>query len=160
SSALSTSGAITSLPITPLEGAIASGNSITVSNGSHTQTFTASAAAAGGATSVTVTSATPNFAYPLGSSVVNSAGNTAAGNTNCYDVKTTSPGTTGATKGTDLNFNATTNNPFCGTTLIYVQETTGGLNYCWVGNGAGAASGLCNAPISVNLSSALTTAAP
>ena len=58
---------------------------------------------------------------------------------------------------TDLNFNPVAGNPFCATTLVYVQETTSGKNYCWLGNGTAVASGLCMAPISVTLTSALTT---
>jgi len=156
--ALTTGGAITSLPVTALEGTVTSGDQIVVSNGSHTQTFVANGATGGGSTSITVTSQTPNFAYPIGSSVIDTSANTTASNTNCYDVKTVTAGTAGATKGTDLNFNPITGNPFCSTALIFVQEQTGGLNYCWHGNGALAASGLCNAPISVTLTTGLTNA--
>jgi hypothetical protein len=157
--ALTSGGTVASLVVSPLEGAVASGDPVVVSYGTHTQTFTANAAAAGGATSLSVTSATANFSYPIGSAVVDTAGNTSASNTNCYDVKTTTPGTAGATKGTDLNFNPTAGNPFCGTALIFVQETTGGKSYCWLGKGSSpqAATGFCTAPISVSLSSALTT---
>jgi hypothetical protein len=159
--ALTSGGAVTSLTVSPLEGAVTSGDPIVLSYGTHTQTFTASAAAAGGATSIGVTSATANFSYPVGAAIVDTAGNASAANTNCYDVKTTVPGTAGATKGTDLNFNPTAGNPFCATALVFVQETTGGSNYCWLGKGSSpqAATGLCTAPISVSLSGALTTAA-
>jgi len=153
------SGTVTSLPITALEGTVTSGDSIVVAFGSHSQTFTASAGASGGATSISVTSAAANFAYPLGTIVQDTSSNTGASNTDCYDTKTTTPGTAGATKGTDLNFNPTTGNPFCGTALVFVQETTGTNHYCWLGKGSSPenAAGMCTAPISVNLSSALST---
>jgi len=156
------SGTVTSLPITALEGTVTNGDSIVLSFGTHTQTFTANAAASGGATSISVTSQAANFAYPIGTIVVDTSSNTSPANTDCYDAKTTVAGTTGATKGTDLNFNPVTGNPFCGTALIYIQETTGGKNYCWLGKGSSpeAASGMCTAPISVNPSSALSTGGP
>ena len=153
------SGTVTSLPITPREGTVTSGDSIVLSFGTHTQTFTANAAVAGGATAIGVTSAAANFAYPIGTIVTDTSSNTGPSNTDCYDAKTTVGGTAGATFGTNLNFNPTTGNPFCGTALIFVQETTGANHYCWLGKGSSpeAASGACTAPISVNLSSALTT---
>jgi hypothetical protein len=162
SSALTNGCTVSSLAISSLGGTVTSGDPIVVTFGTHTQTFTAGAAAAGGATSVAVTAATANFSYPVGSAVVHTAGNTGPSNTNCYDLKTTMPGTPGATKGTDLNFNPTAGNPFCGTALVYVQETTGGRNYCWLGKGSSPepATGFCTAPISINLSSALDTTGP
>ena len=156
------SGTVTSLPITPLEGTVTNGDSLVLSFGTHTQTFTASGATAGGATSIGVASLAANFAYPIGTIVTDTSSNTSASNTDCWDAKTTVGGTAGATFGTNLNFNPTTGNPFCGTALIFVQETTGGNHYCWLGKGSSpeAASGACTAPISVNLSSALTTGGP
>lgn len=154
-----TSGvAATTLTVTPLEGTVTTGDSIVVAYGTHTQTFLAS----GGATSISVTSQVANFSYPIGTAVTDSSSNANVNNTNCFDVKTTVPGTVGATKGTDLNFNPVTGNPFCATTLVYVQETTGGLNYCWLGKGSApeAANGACTAPISVNPSSPLSTGGP
>ena len=157
--ALTSGVAATSLTVTALEGTVTSGDQIVLSYGTHTQTFAASSGASGGATSIGVTSQTANFSYPVGTIVTDTSSNTGASNTDCYDVKTTSPGTAGATKGTDLNFNPVAGNPFCGTALIYVQETTGGNNYCWLGKGSSpeATTGYCTAPISVNLSSALST---
>ena len=145
--------------MTPLEGTVTSGDAIVVSFGTHTQTFTANAAAAGGATSVSVTSLVANFSYPIGTIVSDTSSDTNVNNTDCYDAKTTVAGTTGATKGTDLNFINTTGNPFCGAALVFVQETTGGNHYCWLGKGSSPenAVGMCSAPISVNLSSALST---
>jgi len=157
--ALTSGNAVTSLTVTALEGTVTSGDSIVVSFGTHTQTFVASAAAAGGATSISVTSQNANFSYPIGTIVSDSNSDTSASNTDCFDAKTTVPGTTGASKGTDLNFNPVTGNPFCGAALLFVQETTGGKNYCWLGKGSSpeASNGFCSAPISVNPSSALST---
>jgi hypothetical protein len=67
STALSTGAAITSLPINALNATLASGTVI-VSSGTNTQTFTTTGAAVG-ATTISVTSATPNFAYPVGSAI-------------------------------------------------------------------------------------------
>jgi hypothetical protein len=69
SSALATGSPITALPVDALAGVIPSGTSITVVSGSNTQTFVASAEASEGATSISITSATPNFAYPTSSTV-------------------------------------------------------------------------------------------
>jgi hypothetical protein len=146
----------TSLTVTPLEGAVTSGDTIALAFGTHSQNFVASASALAGATSIAVTPQLANFLYPVATTVTDTTSNANANNTNCFDVKTTTAGALGATKGTDLNFNPPTGNPFCATTLIYLQETTGGKNYCWLGNGAAAASGLCTAPISVALTTALT----
>lgn len=165
SGTLSTSGAITSLPITALEGTVLAGDHIVVSFGTHTQTFTASAGGtAGGATSLGVTSATPNFAYPTGSIVSDTDSNNAtntAGNVDCWDTQTTSAPASApsATFGTQLNFNPATGNPLCGALTLYVQETTGGKHYCWVGMGSNPenAAGLCVAPISVTLTSGITS---
>lgn len=66
SSALSTGGPITSLPVTALTCSLTSGNSVELISGAHTQTFVLSSGASVGATSLAVTSATPNFAYPIG----------------------------------------------------------------------------------------------
>jgi hypothetical protein len=160
--ALTNTVAVTTLTVTALEGNVTSGDQIVVSYGTHSQIFTANAAAAGGATTISVTSLAANFSYPVGATVTDTSSNANVNNTNCYDVKTTVAGTVGATKGTDLNFNPPAGNPFCAATLVFVQETTGGLNYCWLGKGSSpeAANGQCNAPISVTLSSALSIAGP
>lgn len=73
SSTLSTGGPITSLPITALSAAIASGGTISVTFGNSTQVFTLTAPASAGDTSVAVASATPIYAFPSGS-VVNGIG--------------------------------------------------------------------------------------
>lgn len=153
------SGTVTSLPISALVGGIAAGDHIVLTSGTHTQpAIVASAAAVAGATSLSIPSTALNFAYPSGTTVTDTDSNTAANNTDCYDQITSSPGTVGATKGTDLNFNSTTNNPFCGSVNIFVQETTGGLNYCWLGHGSSpqTSNGTCFAPISVPTASTLT----
>lgn len=155
--ALTENTAVTSLGIEPLEGSVAVKDEIVLSYGTHSQTFEASAAASGGATSISVTSKNANFSYPAGASISDKSANTNASNTDCYDSKTTEAGTSGATKGTELNFNSTSENPLCKTALIFVQETTGGNNYCWLGHGAESASGMCLAPISVKPSSELAT---
>jgi hypothetical protein len=152
--------AVTTLTVTPLEGPVAISDQIVVSFGGHSQTFTASAAAAGGATSISVSgSPLANFSYPLSSNVNDTSSNTTVNNTDCYDVKTSSPGTPGATQGSQLNFNPTTGNPFCSAVLMYVQETTGNTYYCWSGKGSSpqSANGLCVAPISVTLTTGLTS---
>lgn len=159
--AVLTSGiAVSTLTVTPLEGPVAIGDQIVVSFGGHSQTFTASVAAVGGATSISVSgSPLANFSYPLSSNVNDTSSNTTVNNTDCYDVKTTSPGTPGATQGSQLNFNPTAGNPFCSAVLMYVQETTGSTYYCWSGKGSSpqAVNGLCTAPISVTLTSGLTS---
>ncbi len=55
---------MTSLAVSALTAAVTSGQSIVVSNGANTQTFTASAGAIIGATSISVTSQNANFSYP------------------------------------------------------------------------------------------------
>lgn len=69
SSALSTSGAITSLPVAALSSVLANGAVVEIDSGTNSQQWTLTAAAAIGATSLTVASQTPNFAYPSGSVV-------------------------------------------------------------------------------------------
>lgn len=71
-SALSTSGAITSLPVSALTVAIPNGAVVVVTHPSSQglqQNYTVNGAHAVGATSLAVTSTTPNFAYPIGSTV-------------------------------------------------------------------------------------------
>lgn len=156
--------AVTSIPVSGLEGTLLSGDVITVSFGANTDTFTvngAGASASSGATSIPVASHAPVSTYTTGATITDTSSNAPAGtNTDCYDVKTITPGTLGASKGTDLNFNPIAGNPLCAKLLIYVQEITGGKNYCWLGNGAASVTGMCLAPVSVNLSSALSTGGP
>ena len=67
SSALSTGGTITSLPLVSSPVAIAAGQ-VTLTSGSNTQTFVTTGCNAG-ATSLPVVSEVPNFAYPTSSTV-------------------------------------------------------------------------------------------
>lgn len=77
-SLLSTGGAITSLPVSALNGPIPLGGVVTLNDGAgHTQNWTLSVAAANAATALTVTSQTPNFAYPATTTTVSRTGNLA-----------------------------------------------------------------------------------
>lgn len=70
SAGLSTGAPITSLPVAALENTIASGATITVSDGgSNTQTWVTTAQANPSDTTIAVTSQTPNFAYASGSKI-------------------------------------------------------------------------------------------
>lgn len=71
--ALTTTPNTTSLAVNSLPYPVSSGDSIVVTSGSNTQAFVASAAAAAGAGSVSVDSQAANFAYPVGSTVEDSA---------------------------------------------------------------------------------------
>lgn len=151
SSAITSGNSVSSLSVAALPKAVNSGDYVTVTSGSNSQTFTASANAAAGATSIAVSTTTASFSFPIGSTVSD------PNNIDCYDQKTTTAGSAGSTKGTDLNFNSPTGNPLCGTLLVYVQETTGGNHYCWFGNAVSTA--MCAAPVSVNPSSSVTGSA-
>jgi hypothetical protein len=153
---------VTSLVLTAsnpagLEGSVAASDSIVVSYGGHSQTFVASAPAIGGATTISVTSATSNFAFPAGSIVTDTSGNTSVSNTDCFDSKTTVP-ISGSTTGSQLNFNPIAGNPFCGSVLMWIQEVSGATTYCWFGKGSTwnpggeDVNGRCVAPISVTTS--------
>ena len=67
--ALTSGTAYTTLAVQALDQAVASGDSILLTSGANTQTYTASAAAAVGATSISVTSLAANFSYPVGTLV-------------------------------------------------------------------------------------------
>jgi hypothetical protein len=67
SQALSTTSAITSLPVSILTEAVSSG-SVTLTFGGNTQTFTTTGASVG-ATSISVSSATPNYPYPMNTQI-------------------------------------------------------------------------------------------
>ena len=69
SATLNTGGPIASLPVEALPSAIPSGTTITVSTAGHSQSWTTTATAPVGATSIPVASQTANFAYPSGSPV-------------------------------------------------------------------------------------------
>jgi len=152
--------AVGALTVSGLEGTVASGDTITVTYGTNSDTFVANgagASASNGDTSIPVVSHAPVSPYAIGATVTDTSSNAGASNTDCYDVKTT-VGVGSSTKGTDLSFNPIAGNPLCAKMLIYVQEITGGKNYCWLGNGVGTA--MCTAPISVNLSAPLSTGSP
>lgn len=158
--ALTSGVAIGALTVSAIEGTVTAGDTIVVSYGGHSQSLTAGANATGGSTSITITGGPlANYSYPVNANVTDTSTNTTANNTDCYDAKTTTPGTTGATAGTALNFNPTTGNPFCSAVLMYVQEVAGANYYCWSGKGSSPENpnGLCVAPISVTLSSGLTS---
>lgn len=72
SAALSTGAPITTVPVNPVQNPVGlqSGLVVTVLSGGNSQAFTLTAAAAAGATSLTVSSITPNFAYPANSPMV------------------------------------------------------------------------------------------
>jgi len=122
-----------------LEGTVTSGDHILVTYGGNSQTFVASAGAVAGATTINVNSLTATATFQAGATVEDLDSNTSAASTNCYD-----------TQLVNLGFNSTTNNPLCSGSVLFVQETTGGFNYCWWGSGAGSANGQCDAPISSN----------
>ncbi|MHB8313031.1 MAG: phage tail fiber protein [Candidatus Dormibacteria bacterium] len=67
--ALTSGTAYTSLAVSALSQAVASGDSILLTSGANTQTYVTSAAAAVGATALTVTSLAANFRYPVGTTV-------------------------------------------------------------------------------------------
>lgn len=67
--ALTSGTAYTSLAVTALSAPVLSGDSIVLTSGSNTQTYTASAYAAPGATSISVTSLAANFSYPTTTTV-------------------------------------------------------------------------------------------
>jgi hypothetical protein len=132
-----------------MEGPVAAGDLLVVTYGANSQTFCAGSPAAAGATSITLSSTgactgyptTANFNIGQYATVSDQSTDTTAANTNCYDVQQTV-----------YTFNPTTNNPLCSASLLYVQETTGGKNYCWYGNSTGAPTGGCTAPISTTAS--------
>lgn len=70
SAPLSTGAAITSLPVTALSAAVPTSAYVCVGSGTHYQGFQLSAAAAQGATTISVNSKTPIYAFPAGSNVV------------------------------------------------------------------------------------------
>ena len=155
------------LQLSGLEGTVASGDTIRLTYGNNTQDFTAGANLSGtsSATSLAVSgTATTAYTFPTGTIVTDRSSNTGVANTDCYD-SLTSGSVNGPTGGQNLPlFVSTTNNPFCTTVAMWVQETTGGAtstqHYCWYGytTAAGATAGACTAPISVNLSSSATCA--
>lgn len=80
--------------------------------------------------------------FSAGARLQDTSTDTTPSNTDCYDEPTPLPptGFTGATKGTDLNFNSITGNPFCSSALFWIQEQSlvgsNTYNYCWFGRGS------------------------
>ena len=67
--ALTSGTAYTTLDVTALSAPVLSGDSIVLTSGANTQTYTASAYAAPGATSISVNCLSANFSYPIGTTV-------------------------------------------------------------------------------------------
>jgi hypothetical protein len=147
SSGLTDGTLYTSLPVTATTFPLSDGDTVVTSSGPTSQTWTVDGNASTGVTAIPVVQQAANLSYPAASGVAD----VTRSNNDCYDTKTTTGGVTGATAGSDLNFNATAGNPLCRSLLIYIQETTGGKSYCWLGQGSApeASSGFCVAPISV-----------
>lgn len=70
SSGLSTGGPITSLPVAAMPTTITTGKAVIITDGTHTQQFVTSGTTVQGATSITVASLTPTFAFPSGTQVL------------------------------------------------------------------------------------------
>ena len=151
-------GTVSSLPVATsgqgpagVEGTVAAGDLVTVTYGPSQQTFKVGpGGAAPGAASIPIVNDvtypnTSTMSIQTGATIQDTSSDTTAANTNCYDAQTTV-----------YSFNPTTNNPMCSTALLYVQEITGGKNYCWVGNTTGAPAGACTAPISTKPSAGLS----
>jgi len=68
--ALSTGGAVTSIDVTATTTPVLTGQSLTLASGSNIQTLTVAQPAPAGATTITVDSFIPNFAYPIGTAVL------------------------------------------------------------------------------------------
>lgn len=64
-----TSAGYVAILVTAMSAAVTSGDSIKLTSGGNNQTFAAVASPAAGATSITITSATPGFDYPIGTLV-------------------------------------------------------------------------------------------
>lgn len=66
---MSTGASTTTITVAGVTTALPSGTVVTITSGANSQTWTLTAAATVGATTLTVASQTPNFAYPVGSTV-------------------------------------------------------------------------------------------
>ncbi|MGH3009788.1 MAG: hypothetical protein ACRDLM_10350 [Gaiellaceae bacterium] len=112
--------------------------------------------------------------FAVGARLNDSSSDTTPSNTDCYDEPTPLPptGFTGATKGTDLNFNSITGNPFCTSALFWIQEQSvvgaNTYNYCWFGRGSAFgdqggntedSAGECRTPTQMALVPNVTTSA-
>ncbi|HVC87419.1 MAG TPA: hypothetical protein VNC40_08340 [Gaiellaceae bacterium] len=109
--ALVSGNAVTSLAVTAIAGiAVQTGDSIIVTSGANTQTFVASAPAALGATSISVTSQNANFSYPIGSLVTGDTSTryatlklTNAGTLDASDIKFDTPSNCTDSTGSTVN---------------------------------------------------------
>jgi hypothetical protein len=147
STALTSGGTPSTISVASLEGPVTTGDTIKLSYGTHAETCVAGASTAASFATATITLSSCddgtvshaniyNFAYLIGTRVLDSSTDTSPTNTDCWDSQTTTSPVSGASKGTDLNFNPTTGNPMCTTALFWVQEQTNGKNYCWYGLGS------------------------
>lgn len=69
SSTLSTSGQISSLPVSPIDNPISGGTPLLIVLGANTQAFTTTADVSSGATSIPVMPATPTYPFPSGTTL-------------------------------------------------------------------------------------------
>lgn len=141
---------------------INTGDQLLLSYAGHTQTYTvAGGPYSAGATAITLQSpAAPNFAYPINTRVEDASGNTSASNADCYDTTTTNADVpvVGATPGNALsNFVSTTGNPLCAGTLLWIQEQTNNLNFCWYGPGSTNYLGASTSPVAAPFAGACRT---
>lgn len=133
---------VSSLTVSSFEGSIASGDSITLTYAGNSQTFCTSTAArptqstpitsiaivASTASPSCTNSTTALYDFPVGTRVFDASSDSGPTNTNCFDTKTAASAA--------FNFNLLSTNPLCQTIELWVQEQTGGYNYCWFGAGS------------------------
>jgi hypothetical protein len=159
--------------VTPIQGTIKNGDTVTFSYGTNTQDCTVGGtspvSAQAATTSLTLASCTGNsgkwnFAYGPGTRITDGTSDDIASgtaHTECYDAAKTTTGVNGSTKGTDLDFletitagtasTALPGNLLCSELYLFVQEQSGGNNYCWFG--ISYSNGMCAAPMSSTLNS-------
>lgn len=183
---------VTGFTVAALEGPVSTNDKIILNFGSTNQEFCAGSNVSPSNTTTTipisggysVAAGTSNpcpgtsgaiaagTAFAVGTRLNDTSTDITSSNADCYDVKTTTSPVVGATKGTDLNFNPLTGNPFCSTALFWIQEQSvvGGntYNYCWFGRGSPYgdqggntedSNGQCRTPTQMTLSSNVTTSA-
>ncbi|MGH3025668.1 MAG: hypothetical protein ACRDLR_04395, partial [Gaiellaceae bacterium] len=89
--------------------------------------------------------------FQNGTRLQDTSSDTTTTNMNCWDENTA---------GNVFNFNSPSGNPLCRAALLWVQEQTGGFNYCWFGRGSPAdtgngatedANGQCRTPTTMTL---------
>jgi hypothetical protein len=189
---IGTGQAVTSFSVAALEGPVSTNDKIILNTGSTTQEFCAGAAASASTTTTSITisggyavaAGTSNpcpgtsgaiaagATFSVGTRLNDTSTDTTPSNTDCWDAKTTTSTVVGATKGTDLNFNPITGNPFCTTALFWIQEQSvvgaNTYNYCWFGRGSPFgdqggntedSAGECRTPTQMTLASNVVTGA-